>query len=342
MTEKLLSFPQEHVQAALPLPRLGFAGVGWIGRNRMMAISEAGAAHITAVADPMVDPDSLPEESCFAASFEDLLEMDLDGVVIATPSALHASQSIAAIEKGLAVFCQKPLGRHHAECLEVIEAAREADVLLGVDLSYRHTRAMQAVRHLVQAGGIGRVVAIEAEFHNAYGPDKAWFYSRAEAGGGCLLDLGIHLVDLALWCLDDSVVERAEGWIREADEGVAGDRVEAYAQGLLRLSGGIGMQIACSWKSHAGQDAVIGMRIFGTEGGVAFRNINGSFYDFVAETYANGWQREMLTGPPDAWGGRAAVAWARQLARDPGYDPSVARVADAALALDLIYRSARS
>ena len=108
-------------------PRLGFLGLGWIGRSRLEALAASGVAEITAQADPAV-PDSL-------GSLDDLLATELDGIVIATPSALHAEQAIAALEHGVAVFCQKPLGRTAAEAEAVVEAARRADRLLCVDLS---------------------------------------------------------------------------------------------------------------------------------------------------------------------------------------------------------------
>src|SRR5207253_10679306 len=90
-------------------------------------------------------------------SFEELLALKPDGVVIATPSALHARQCIAAFEAGAAVFCQKPLGRNAIEVAAVLDAARRADRSLGVDLSYRHTAAMQAIRERVRAGELGRI-----------------------------------------------------------------------------------------------------------------------------------------------------------------------------------------
>src|SRR5439155_24356843 len=99
-------------------------------------------------------------------------------------------------------FCQKPLGRDAGEVEAVIAAARAADRLLGVDLSYRWTAGMRAVRDLVRSGALGEIYAADLVFHNAYGPDKPWFYDPALSGGGCMMDLGVHLVDLALWTLD--------------------------------------------------------------------------------------------------------------------------------------------
>lgn len=324
-------------------PRLGFAGVGWIGRHRLDAIAAHGHADIAAVFDPVAEAArkvtaAYPRAET-AASFDALLALDLDGVVIATPSALHATQAIAALDAGRAVFCQKPLARTAAETEAVIAAARRADRLLGVDLSYRYAAGMQAIRELIQRGELGTIYAIEAVFHNAYGPDKPWFYDRAAAGGGCLLDLGIHLVDLALWCLDFPAVEKAAGVLRHHERPgfLPGDGVEDYASGQLELSGGATMRLACSWRAPAGCDAQIELTFFGTQGGASFRNVDGSFYDFVAEHFRPDRSRRVLARPPDAWGGRAAVAWAGRLVESPGFDPAVRHLTAVAGTLDQIY-----
>src|SRR5690606_33434383 len=111
-----------------PRPRLGFLGLGWIGRSRMRGLAAAGLADIVAVADVLPDATrAAAEESgpgCQACTPGDLLDMELDGLVIATPSAMHAAQAIAALERGLAVFCQKPLGRNLAEVTAVVDTAR--------------------------------------------------------------------------------------------------------------------------------------------------------------------------------------------------------------------------
>src|SRR5690606_2112222 len=128
-----------------------------------------------------------------------------DGVVIATPSALHAEQSIAALNMGKAVFCQKPLGRNAAETRAVVEAARKNNLLLGVDLCYRHT-CFRRIHDIIQSGELGHIYATELTFHNAWGPGKEWFYDPKRSGGGCVVDLGIHLIDLALWTLKETKV----------------------------------------------------------------------------------------------------------------------------------------
>jgi predicted dehydrogenase len=190
----------------------------------------------------------------------------------------------------------------------------------------------------VQEGALGRVYAVDLVFHNAYGPDKAWFYDPRLSGGGCVIDLGIHLVDLALWTLGFPAVTGATSrlYAKGMPLGEVHGQVEDYALARLDLENGAAMQLTCSWNLPAGQDAVIGATFYGTDGAAALTNVDGSFYDFRAERY-RGTSRELLVGPPDAWGGRAAVDWAERLAGGARYDPAVERLVDVAGALDRIY-----
>lgn len=322
--------------------KLGFAGIGWIGRHRMQALLDAGVAEAAALLDvdeaSLVEARALAPQAAVCASYDALLDMDLEGVVIATPSAGHAEQSIAALRRGLPVFCQKPLGRNAPEVAAVVEAARAVDRCLGVDLSYRHLAGMHEVRNVLRHGELGRVYAVEAVFHNAYGPGKPWFHDRAHSGGGCVIDLGIHLVDLALWLLGNPPVDRVDSrcFVRGVPLREAPDAVEDYATGRLDVAGDIVVDIACSWNLPVGSDAEIGLRIYGTGGGIGLRNVEGSFYDFMLERF-DGRQREVLASPPDAWGGRAAVAWARQVLASPRYDAGADGLVELARVLDGFY-----
>jgi len=319
------------LSAVATRPRLGFAGLGSIGRNRLEAIAATGAAEIAAVADPRGCDLDVP---CLD-SFEELLTYELDGLVIATPSALHAEQAIAALERGLAVFCQKPLGRDAGETRAVVEAARVANRLLGVDLSYRCTDAARRLREEVRSGSLGRIYSVELVFHNAYGPDKPWFYDRKLSGGGCLIDLGVHLADLALWALDYPPTRVASARLLSP----RGLDVEEVAFAELEI-GGASVRLACSWGLPAGVDCLIEASFYGTEGGVSLRNVDGSFYDIRAERL-RGTQRETLASSTEEWGGRAAQDWSQRLARGERFDPEAERLVTVAQLLDAIYRAAR-
>lgn len=323
-------------------PRLGFLGVGWIGRHRMQAIADDGSVDIVSIADASLavanEARQVVPQATIATSLDEVLWHSIDGLVIATPSALHANQARIALEQGVAVFCQKPLARSALETARVIEAARASDRLLGVDLSYRYTAAMRQVRDVIARGEIGDVYAIDLVFHNAYGPDKAWFRDPALSGGGCIIDLGIHLVDLALWTLEFPPVENvtsrlyAQGRLLPANPSV----VEDYAIARIDLANDITTHLACSWNLSAGCDAIIEASFHGTRGGVSLRNVDGSFYDFIAERF-DGTRRTRLASPPDEWGGRAAVAWARRLAQDGTFDREIEHMQQVAAVLDAIY-----
>jgi predicted dehydrogenase len=95
---------------------LGFLGLGWIGLQRMAAIAASREAEIVALADPLEDSvakaGELVPEAARLRTLEELLEMEIEGLVIATPSALNASQTVSVLSRGIGVFCQKPLGWH--------------------------------------------------------------------------------------------------------------------------------------------------------------------------------------------------------------------------------------
>jgi len=323
------------------LPRLGFLGVGWIGRHRMEALVREDLAQVAAVADPQPEAleavAELVPQAEQADGLEALLEHELDGIVIATPSALHAEQAVAALERGVAVFCQKPLARDAEETRRVLEAARAADRLLGVDLSYRQVEALQATKATVRDGEIGLVHSLDLVFHNAYGPDKPWFTQPKLSGGGCLIDLGTHLVDLALW-LSGASEYRVE---TARTLSLRGHAVEDNATAELSLGGEdeVRARLACSWFQSAGGECAFECTAWGTDGAISVRNVGGSFYDFRAELW-RGTTAETLVDPPDAWGGRAIGAWATRLANDRGYDPATDELELLASILDDVYAEA--
>jgi predicted dehydrogenase len=323
---------------------LGFLGAGWIGRNRMEAMLATGEAKAVAVCDP--DPEmaagarEVAPDAEIVGSLDELLECEPDGVVIATPSALHADQCVRAFDAGVAVFCQKPLGRSAAEVQAALDAAERADRLLAVDLSYRQTAAMQAIRQRAASGELGKLFAADLTFHNAHGPQSGWFWDPKLSGGGCLIDLGVHLVDLALWLFDFPEVTDASATLLRDGRPVALDEVEDFALAELSLANGAHVRIACSWNLSAGRDAVIQATFYGTGGGAEMRNENGSFFDFSADLM-KGRDRQTIASPPDDWGGRAAAEWVRKLAAGERFAGSTEGLLQTAQALDRLYAVGR-
>ena len=326
-------------------PRLGFVGLGWIGRNRLESVVRSEMAEICALHDVSEvatrEAQSLAPEAFVSSSFAELLEQDLDGVVIATPNRFHAEQAIASLDRGFGVFCQKPLGRTAAETRSIVDAAQRCGRLLRVDLSYQTIPAMQMVSWLVEAGAVGKVFAVDAVFHNAYGPDKPWFYDFSLAGGGCVLDLGVHLIDLALEPLGFPHVAAIDSTLYAHGRLLAkpSRQIEDYAVAKIDTVDETTINLNCSWNLHAGRHANIELTFYGTSGGLSLRNIDGSFYDFIAERF-NRTETEILNTTLDAhwqWGGLAILEWVKQLANSDAFDPKIERAIEVAEVIDQIY-----
>jgi predicted dehydrogenase len=342
MSPDTLTEPTQGFACSSRRPRIAFLGLGWIGLLRLRSAAMSGTAEIVALSDSSEEarrsaavhaPGAL-----VVSELEALRPLGLDGIVIATPTALHADQVVSCLNSGMAVFCQKPLGRTAAETAKVIKAARAADRLLAIDMCYRLVRSMGKVKELVQAGAIGEVYACDLVFHNAYGPDRPWYRDPKLSGGGCVIDLGIHLVDLVLWTLRFPRVESVTS--RRFASGralTAGDpRQEDFAVARIDLINGATANLSCSWNLPAGRDAIIRAAFFGTDGGLAVKNIAGSFYDFRAERYT-GTATVIVDQPPDPWGGRALESWIQRLSVTPQYDPAVEETEKVAAVLDSIY-----
>jgi len=326
--------------------RVGFVGLGWIGRMRMGALLDGGAAEAVGVCDPC-------EEACAAAlgeaagarratSLEELLEMGVDGVAIATPNALHESQAVAALEAGASVFCQKPLAPRAAGARRVIDAARANDRLLAVDWSYRHLRGVRRIVELIRRGELGRVVAVDATFHNAYGPEGAWFYDRLAAGGGCLVDLGVHLLDLAMEVLPGERLRVDQSDVFAKGRSLSSDPdspAEDFVWATLRSDRGAAVRAACSWRGHTGADCAIELRVHGSRGAASVRNVAGSFYVFETRRQT-GASEEVIEREEGDWRGGAIVDWASRLALDGRFDPVVERAARVSELVEAIYACA--
>lgn len=322
-------------------PKLAFAGLGWIGRNRLKAVAGHDYADISILSD--VSEECLNESKPFSPdaiavhSFEDAIsDPEIDGVIIATPSAMHAEQAIAAFKNKKAVFCQKPLGRNADEVKSVIEAAKKSNRLLGVDFCYRYIAAFQMITYIIRSGELGKIYAVDLKFHNAYGPDKSWFFDKKLSGGGCVLDLGVHMIDLMLYGMDFPAVKKVKSSLLSKGVTVKKDEVEDFAHVWMELDSDASAQLSCSWNLQAGREAVIEASFYGTKGGLSLKNINGSFYDFEALRYW-GTKTEVIAGPPDDWGGRALIRWIRNLAADTGFNKEAECYLPSAQIIDQIY-----
>jgi predicted dehydrogenase len=193
-------------------------------------------------------------------------------VVICTPNALHVPQARAALMTGKHVLVQKPLALTTAEAQSTVDLAAQAGRLLFVDYTYRYLATTDQLRQSLPQ--IGPPRRVRAAFHNIYGPGKAWFFDPRLSGGGALIDLGVHLLDLALDLLGPTTVS-----LEQADLSFGrGYPVEDAARLLLRLDE-VPFSLEVSWNADLPLTE-IRLEIEAEQGRLRWENVEGSFFHF--------------------------------------------------------------
>lgn len=270
--------------------RAGVIGVGWAGEQHVAAYDAVAGAEVVAIAG-LEEPvrAELAERFGVArhvARWEELLELDdLDAVSIAVPTFLHAPIAVAAFERGLHVLSEKPIARSLSEASSMVDAARWADRVLDVVFNHRQRGDLQELKRIVDAGRLGRPYYAKAWWLRRSGiPTMGSWFTRAElAGGGPLVDIGVHVLDYALFLLGGPAVTSVSastydllgtsgfGASPNASKSGATDArhfdVEDLATVFMRLDDGGTLLVEASWAAHRADDDEFGITLYGTEGG---------------------------------------------------------------------------
>ena len=210
--------------------RWGIAGFGWVARDFMApAIRDAGH-RLAAVADP--DPAARDEARSLGAKGYDgiaalVADPDVEAVYVATPNHRHRAGVEAAARAGKAVLCEKPMAATLVDAEAMALACREAGVLYGTAFDQRHHPAHRALRTALRNGRVGTVTAVRIVYACWLGSDwtqgrtaENWRVDQAKAGGGALMDLAPHGLDLVGFLLDEPL---------ETVAALLQNRVHAYA-----------------------------------------------------------------------------------------------------------------
>jgi predicted dehydrogenase len=276
--------------------RIGVIGLG-IGRHHIRGYRSHPNAEVTAIAD--LDAARLAEigdqygiEKRYPSGEEMIAQEELDVVSIATPNKFHKPLTVAALEAGCHVLCEKPMAMNAGEAREMLAAARRAGKRLMIDFSYRFSEQSQVLKSQVDAGVLGEVYFARTLWHRRRGLPRfgGWFGQKAISGGGPLIDLGVHRLDLALWLMGYPqpvwVMGRTYNPIASAlaaEQGVDYD-VEDLAVAMITLDNGATLELEASWAAHIQEREWMETRLFGTKGGLVQRNLNET-YEFEAEIY---------------------------------------------------------
>jgi predicted dehydrogenase len=193
--------------------RVALIGSGWIQDFHARGVLAFPGAELVAVANHREESARTLAEryaiSRVTTDWRALTEGDaIQAVIVATPNALHAEQSIAFLEAGKHVLVEKPMAVSVAECDAMIDASRRGGASLMVAHCWRFHPDVIAMRDRIAAGVLGEIVKTRGYgVHAGWGP-KGWFVDPALAGGGALVDMGVHAIDTARFVLGDPIPER--------------------------------------------------------------------------------------------------------------------------------------
>ena len=257
---------------------MGFAGLGVAGNAMIEYLAKVPNLKLAAVQD--VNLNRANEVGARFSSpwvgqrFEDLLAApEVDAVVISTPNVFHVPQTHAALRASKQVLVQKPLAITSADARATIALAAATGQLLFVDYSYRLLET--AVRARTALAELGELRSLRAVFHNAGGPraGRDWFFDRRLSGGGALVDLGVHMLDLVVWLIQPREIELDRAHLEHRP----GFEVEHRAALELRLDQ-LPLDLAVSWGSQAVTE--IKVDVTGTNGSLCWTNVDSSFAHF--------------------------------------------------------------
>jgi predicted dehydrogenase len=249
--------------------RIGIIGVGQIGKAHLETYAKVPEAQVVAAADTnepelarVADKYAIPWS---ATSFRDLLARpDVEAVDVCLHNNLHAPVTIAALEAGKHVYCEKPMAGSYADAKAMADAAARTGRRLAIQLSTLFSRETKAAKRLIDDGRLGRLYHARSTgfrrrgrpFVDGYG--TAHFVQKKTAAGGALYDMGVYHIAQLLHLLGRPKVERIAGKIyQEMDMDAArrqssGFDVEELGLGLVRFEGGLTMDIIEAWAIHLG------------------------------------------------------------------------------------------
>lgn len=277
--------------------KVGLIGLGGICRTaHMLGYEKMDNTEIVAICD--IVPEKIEafkaefdmENVASFTDYKELLDFEgLDYVDICTPNYLHSIIAVEALEKGINVFCEKPDAVSASEAKKMMDAAEKSGKKLMVMRNNRYRDTARYLKKYIKNGKMGEIYCGRCGWQRRRGiPGKGgWFTTKEQSGGGPLIDLGVHMIDLAIWLMGNPVPVSVSGctYAKFADSDVSdsvnsdfGEKksdgvfdVEDLAMGFIRFDNGSCLQIEFSWASNVEEETVF-VELRGTKSGVEFKN----------------------------------------------------------------------
>jgi len=291
---------------------IGLMGLGFIGRVHVNAYHAIPLcfpnAPVSASMGALLRSHESSDEFVKTAGFgrvttnlEEFFSVPLDLVDLCTPNQLHYAEAMAAIDRGIPVYCEKPLARSLEEARSMAQAAEKKGILTHTAFVLRYLPAIRQIKAILEAGELGEIFNFRAHmFHSSYldqNRPMAWRLRMAESGGGAFADLGAHLVDIAHYLLGEVESVRADSrtFIKERPVTKGSSQTEKvdvddWMQCTLELkSGAIGQLEVTRMAAGAGEETTL--EIFGSKGAVAFQMAQPDavrFFDLKSSRWLQG------------------------------------------------------
>jgi len=265
---------------------IGIIGAGMIANVHAEAASAVGTK-VTAVCDPRKENAYAFGEthSCAVEENVDALlsRTDLDGIVIAVPNDQHAPLAIQTLQSGHHVLLEKPMAMSLEQCDDILSSLDASGKILQMGFVCRYSPAAMKAKELIESGAIGEVHHVQATLLRQRGIPGigGWFTTKARSGGGCLIDIGVHLIDLSMhltscrspilasgmctqaFTIDTYVYE--EMWSTPVLDGTFD--VEDRIRATIRDESGATFQYDVSWATHLPENTMKdGLLIEGSKG----------------------------------------------------------------------------
>ena len=269
--------------------RIGVIGAGFIGRTHLSMFGQVEQAELVGVSDSIP---ALAEQAAkqfglkrVFRSAEELIDSpDLDAVIVGVPNAYHRPLAVRALESGKHVLLEKPMAIDGSAAREIYDAWRSTDRILMIAHQMRWEPLSQQAKGLAEKGELGRIYSVKAGMMRRKNIPGwgSWFTRKAESGGGPLIDIGVHVLDLALWIMGNPRPSKvfgstfAEFGPHKRGTGSWGTPqwdgrfdVEDLATALVKFEDGRALSLDVSWAVNTDSDNGHFVHAMGSEGGLS-------------------------------------------------------------------------
>ena len=256
--------------------KFGIIGTGWPGQQHAIALAEIRDVQLRSCADSNLERlRSFAETYRLENSFEDYPELlrdrDLDAAIICLPNFLHFPASLAALEAGKHVFCEKPPTMNAAEMKVLRNEAEKRGLIYFFGRQFRFTSAVRTARDIIAEGRLGKIYRARASWIRSRGIPAGiglWFTDKKRSGGGALIDIGVHALDTAWYLMGTprpvSISAKVFRNFAHLVEVPVFD-VEDEAHAFIRFANDAVVELETSWAANLTDDTPIGPEWAGRE-----------------------------------------------------------------------------